>query len=208
MTKNPLDPIQTSVKLVFAFVLAMTAISLVTAVGGSGAMFGFGSASVCVEASSGFPVRGSEETLVPDLAPGAGASVAGVRFCAHEPSGAQQAWHVATKLPSFLVFAVTLSLAMLMFRAARRHGVFVDRFAARLRIVGWVVLAGSVTAALVEAWARQRLLQSMVDHPLSQFWLWDVEPSILAIFLGTLLISFARVLRISARMREDLTWTV
>lgn len=208
MTKNPLDPIQTWAKLVFAFVVAMMAIGLVATIWGSGSMFGFGSASVCVEESHGFPIRGSEETLVPDLAPGVGATVAGVRFCAQEPSGAQQALHVMTKLPSFLAFAGALSLAMITFRAARRHGVFLDRFATRLRITGWVVIAGSVLATLVEAWARQRLLQSMLDHPLGEPWLWDAEPSILAIFLGTLLISFARVLRISARMREDLTWTV
>ncbi|MGH3859004.1 hypothetical protein [Actinokineospora sp.] len=208
MTKNPLDPIQTWVTIVFAFIVAITAISLAATIWGTGSLFGIGSPSVCAEASQGVPVRPTEESLVPDTAAGVRATVGTVRLCAENPSAGQRALLVGTQLPSFLVFAGALSLAMATFRAGRRHGVLADRFAMRLRIIGWVVIGGSVLAAVTEAWARRGLLQSMLERPLTGTWVWDVEPSILAIFLGALLLSFARVLRISARMREDLTWTV
>ncbi|SDH67479.1 Protein of unknown function [Actinokineospora alba] len=208
MTKNPLDPIQTWVTIVFAFIVAVTAITVAATIWGSGSLFGLGSDSVCAEASQGVPVRSTEESLVPESAPGVRANVGSVNLCTQSPSAGQRALLVGTQLPSFLVFAGALSLAMAMFRAGRRHGVLTDRFATRLRIIGWVVIGGSVLAAVAEAWARRGLLQSMLEWPLTGTWVWDAELSVLAIFLGTLLISFARVLRISARMREDLAWTV
>ncbi|MGQ0840392.1 DUF2975 domain-containing protein [Actinokineospora sp.] len=213
MTKvrDPLQPAETLVHIVAALVAALTVLTLVATIFGSGSLFGIGDRTVCVEATSG-AVRVPQADG--DVVAGAGdditSSTRTAALCTDSPSAGQQILHILALLPSFLVLIGTLALAVRLFRTMRRNGIFARHTAVRLRTLGWFVLAGEVAATLTESTAQVWLIDTMVDTSVS----WSAvlfnegDLSLLALFLGVVLISFSRIMRVSTAMREELAGTV
>ncbi|MCP2168095.1 DUF2975 domain-containing protein [Goodfellowiella coeruleoviolacea] len=209
--RDPLEPAASLVRMVAAFagVLAVLAV-LLRIFGTGGSLFGFGAETVCVEARAGLvPNVLSSAELAPDTAAGVNASPASVSLCTAAPTWSQRTLLVLTQLPSFLVFAAALVLATRAIRLAGRGGIFTAATAGRLRLLGWFVLLGEVVVTLVETIARSALASTMLTQPLGgQFGLNDWNPPVLAVFLGAVLISMARIMRVGTAMREDLEGTV
>lgn len=204
MDKNPVEPARTLVTLLGAMAAAGCGMMIVAAVRGSHA--------TCAES----PALGQ----MFDEAPRAGVDVQlgdGVlsdahvmRLCAEDPTAWQRVLALVVDMSSLLVLLATLLLAIGMFRVVDNRGLFSARAAAWMRLVGWVVLAGNLLADLLVVTASSALLDTMlVRHPFGDgMWLSQLQLSFTPIVLGIVLISLARVLRVSTRMREDLEGTV
>lgn len=207
--RNPLEPMATSVNTVLAFLAAVVALGVVGLFTGSGgSFFGIGSPIACAEVFSGVPIR-SDVDLVSGTLPGVQANPRTVSLCADDPTGGQQALNVLTGLPSSLAFAGALLIAAWLIRSARKEGIFTERTAGRLRLLGWFVLAGQVVATLLESLGRFWLAGTMLRDPLPDMqWLNEWDMPFVALLVGAVFISMARIMRLSTAMREDLEGTV
>jgi hypothetical protein len=208
--RNPIEPVATMVHLLVAFVAVLIGLGVVATIFGSGSMFGIGSPEVCVEARNGIvPVPQSGADVVLGANDDIRSSVRVVILCAEAPTIGQRILGILGQLPTFLVFVGALAFAVRLFRVIRRHGIFTTNAADGLRMTGWFVLVGHLVGTLIESVARFWLTGSMIDEPVPGLaWLGDWDVSLLALFLGVVLISFARIMRVSTAMREELDGTV
>jgi hypothetical protein len=76
-------------------------------------------------------------------------------------------------------------------------------------ILGWWLLAGGLVSTVAEAFARVNLLSQLATWYVN-WGQWPVAWSVSwpVVFIGLGLITFARIMRISAGMRADLERTV
>lgn len=203
MAKDPIEPTRTLVTLLTGVSVATVVMMIVSMISGYH--------STCV-------VHGAfgqlvEEQIRPDsgarLAEGVSLSTNGARLCVAEPSVGQRALAAAVFITPHLLLLATLLLTIGLFRVIGKHGLFTEHAVRWLRIVGWTVLAGGPVVSVLVAVASSALLDSMlVSHPFDVLWLDQWEMSVTAVVLGTVLISLARILRVSTAMREDLEGTV
>ena len=145
----------------------------------------------------------------PGLAPGVQAAWDTAYVCTAHPTVGQALAFAVTLLPLDLLRLGALYLAQRLARTAARDGVYTDRAARLLLILGWWLLAGGLVATVAEALARLNLLGQLVTWNVD--WgqwpvAWSVDWPVAWIGLG--LITFARVMRIGAGMRADLEGTV
>lgn len=203
MDKDPIEPTRTLV----TFLLAVTAAAVVL---------------FAVAAASGFHstcvVHGAFGQLVDErLRADSGARLRdgvsfysnAARLCVADATVGQRLLSAVVDMSAHLFLLATLLLAVGMFRVMGKDGLFSDRAVRWLRVVGWVVLAGTPAVSALVASASAALLDSMlVSHPFDVLWIDHWEMSFTPIVLGIVLISLARVLRVSTRMREDLEGTV
>jgi hypothetical protein len=209
-TRDPLEPVATTVHMMLAMIAALFAIAILAAFLGNDAPLGIGGPSVCVDVRNGVvPVPSSERNIVLGSRDRISSSPRIVSLCTDSATAAQRVLDFLVRWPANLVAIGALLLAVRLFRFMRRHGIFTTATASRLRALGWFVLLGELGAVTVAALAHHWLVNSMMVEPLRtsmvfEFW----EISFLAVFLGAVLISVARVMRISTAMREDLEGTV
>lgn len=207
--RSPLEPAATWVHVFLALLGTLVGIGVATTVLGSGSLFGIGASDTCVEAVNGHvPVPQAGDNVVLGAEEGVSSSASVVRMCDTSPGMGQRLLGVLAQMPTFVVFAGALLLAARLIRGASREGIFTLRVAGRLRTLGWFVLAGEVSASFVEAQARNWLTNTMVVDRHSVFSVNDWDVPIMALFLGAVLISMARIMRVSTTMREDLEGTV
>lgn len=207
--RSPLEPAATWVHVFLALVVTFVGLGVVTTVFGSGTVFGIGASATCVEAVNGHvPVPQSEANVVLGAADRVRSSASAVRMCVSSPTTGQRLLETLTHTPTFLVLVGALLLAARLIRGASREGIFTLRVAGRLRTLGWLVLAGEVLATFVEAQARNWLTNTMMVDRHSMFSINDWDVPVMALFLGAVLISMARIMRVSTTMREDLEGTV
>ncbi|MEU4090042.1 DUF2975 domain-containing protein [Streptomyces aureus] len=211
--RNPLEPLSSAVTII----VSMFAIALVLGVFGS--MFadgvhilGIGEKQICVTDSSvSVGGGGPEGPIGIKAAPGAKVLLdASPSFCTEHPSTAQAVLNTATQLPSFLFTVGVLLLVLQLIRGAEREGLYTPRTAARLRGVGWWMLAGSVLAAIGKSVSENALIDSLSRggdaSALTGLLTWDAP--YMAILTGLGILSFARIMRVGVAMREDLDGTV
>lgn len=190
---------------VFTVVLACYAAAALGTVLGQGSLFGLGTGIVCVDA----PNLAVPMSSTPLTVPGAAIHSEGAELCVPHADAGQHALAVLIGLPGPALFLGALYLLYRMLREAERAGVFGDRVAARLRTLGWFLLVGQLARMVITGSATTYFVASVskLDSgtPLGiGYWQWSV-PTLLA-GLGTL--TFARIMRVGARMREDLDGTV
>jgi hypothetical protein len=145
----------------------------------------------------------------PGLAPGVRATWDTAFVCTAHPTVGQALAFTVTLLPIGLLRLGALYLAMRLARTAARDGVHTAQAARLLLILGWWLLAGGLVATVAEAFTRLNLLSQLVTwHVDWGQWpvAWSVDWPVVLIGLG--LITFARIMRISAGMRADLEGTV
>ena len=207
--RSPLEPAATWVHVFLALVGAFVALGVIATVFGSGSVFGIGSPDICVEAENGrVVVPQSESNVVQGAENGVRSLPATVRICVESPTVEQRLLSVLSQAPTFLVFVGALLLAARLIRGATREGIFTQTVTKRLRTLGWFVLAGEVVATFVEAQARNWLTNTMtVDRDIA-FTVNDWNVPLMALFLGAVLISMSRIMRVSTTMREDFEGTV
>jgi len=145
----------------------------------------------------------------PGLAPGVHATWTTAFLCTAHPTAGQALAFTVTLLPLDLFQLGALYLVMRLARAAARDGIYTAQAARLVLILGWWLLAGGLVATVAQAFARVNLLAQLVTwHVDWGQWpaAWSWESPVALIGLG--LITFARIMRVSAGMRADLEGTV
>ncbi|GAA2624048.1 DUF2975 domain-containing protein [Actinomadura fulvescens] len=204
---NLFEPFATIISFMLALVAGIVVVFGLTTAFGSGSLLGLGDSSVCVTGRPGAYIP-DQESLPPFLKPGVRLSMTELDVCQDDAGPGLQALHVATRLPSFLVYTGALVLLWRLVRAAMRFGPFSRVNARRLRFIGWWVGGGGAVAVICERTAHWALAQRMFkDGPELVATVTAAIPWTL-IVTGVGLLTVARILEVGVRMHEDLEGTV
>jgi hypothetical protein len=197
-----LEPMATVVSIVLRTLLVLLTAGLVySALHGS-----WGDINVCVadESTTG---SGTPGAFVPE----SGAQVDSIpRYCAENPDASLRLLNELGALPSTFLLISGLFLLHRLLRSAARDGVHTVRTASRLRLLGWWLLVGSLVVEITEANARAALLAELAESAdfSAGTWLDMWTAPYLALLTGLGLLTFARITRAGASMREDLEGVV
>ncbi|AWI28318.1 hypothetical protein DDW44_05560 [Streptomyces tirandamycinicus] len=141
--------------------------------------------------------------------PGARVSVM-PEYCTEDPSAYQRLLGLLTDVPSLILLICGLLVLNRLLRSAARDGVYTEQVAARLRLLGWLLLIGSLVAEIAQAIGRAALLATLTkdvafspDTVVS-----TMTAPYLVMLTGLGLLTFARIMNVGAAMREDLEGTV
>lgn len=206
--RNPLEPLATVSGVLVTLVGLGLAVVVAATIFGTGSVLGLGrNASICVDVNG---VTSLSDGRPAGYHPEAGVSPAttGYRFCADHPSVGQRTWYTVLHLPATLLFVGALLLVFLLVREAARNGIHTPATARRLHVLGWFLLAGAVLQVLVEQIASGRLLATMVTEQPRLFGDAPYHVGWAVLLAGVGVLSFARIVRVGAVMREDLEGTV
>ena len=176
---------------------------------GSGS-FGDVPGTVCVrQAGTEYSSSGWNTSFV-TARPGSSISVIGtLQVCADHPTLGQQALSVVAALPAVLFWGGVLFLLWRMMVTARRNGPFTPSVAAALRRLGWFIIVGSTTAAVVHLIAVDALLTAMskITNPFPNLILVPLHLPI-PILTGAALLTFARIVKAGAAMDAEIQATI
>jgi hypothetical protein len=207
------EPLGSVTAILGSLLLAVTAVGMIAVLSGSGSLWGFGHAVICATQPGSY---GSGDWTAAHLGvtarPGASITVDGaLRACAAHPGTGQRALYTLTSLPGWLVWGCVLFLLWRVISAARRTGPFTVQAAAAMRRLGWLILAGSVVAALIQGFALDQLLNTMLV-PRAGFYNLITAPlyALLPVpaLAGAALLTFARIIRLGADMDDEIKATV
>ncbi|MFJ5308437.1 hypothetical protein [Streptomyces sp. NPDC088350] len=197
-----LEPMATVVSIALRTLLALLTAGLVfSVIHGS-----WGSVSACVTDDSA-----SSSTAPSGFLPENGAQVGSVpRYCAENPDAHLRLLDELGTLPSTLLLISGLFLLHRLLQGAARDGVHTVRTASRFRRLGWWLLLGSLAVEIVEDNARAALLAELAKTAdfTAVAWLDMWSTPYLAVLTGLGLLTFARITRAGASMREDLQGVV
>jgi hypothetical protein len=212
--RNRLQSLATAVTWVFWLAVAVTALQVILALTHSGALLtpvpnSQPGALACLNAAQQLLQHAGSGLSHLGLSPGVRATWTTASVCTSHPTAGQAVAFAVTLLPLGLLRLGALYLAMRLARTAARDGVYTARAARLVLIMGWWLLAGGLVATLTEAFARLNLLGQLVTWNVD-WGQWPVAWSVSwpVVFIGLGLITFARIMRISAGMRADLEGTV
>jgi hypothetical protein len=209
-----LQRLATVVTWVFWFTAVVTALQLILALTRSGALLipvpnSQPDSRVCLITAPALLQHAGNGLSHPGLAAGVQATWNTAFLCTAHPTVGQALAFAVTLLPIGLLRLGALYLAMRLARTAARDGIYTAQAARLVLILGWWLVAGGLAATVAEAFARVNLLSQLVTwHVDWGQWpaAWSVSWPVALIGLG--LITFARIMRISAGMRADLEGTV
>jgi hypothetical protein len=147
--------------------------------------------------------------------PGASLQMIGTaQACANHPGIGQWALYGLAEVPTVLAWCGVLLLLGLMIRVAGREGPFAPAVGTAMRRLGWFILAGSLTVAVLRAVSTGLLLDSQIQGvsagadmivPLA----WEGIRSLpVPALAGAALLTLARIFRVGAAMDDELKGTV
>ena len=176
---------------------------------GSGT-FGGLSSSVCVTQPGA--QYSASDWKVPFVAarPGNSVSIIGaVQACADHATVGEQALSIVAGLSAVVFWGSLLFLLWRMIVTARQHGPFTQRVAAALRRLGWFIVIGAATAAVVRLIAIDALLTMMtsVDQPFANLLEVPLHMPV-PLLTGAALLTFARIIRVGADMDAEIQGTI
>jgi hypothetical protein len=185
--------------LVGGFVLTVCALPF-----GKSSVFGFGHDVVACASTGDMGMNSDSGNWL--LRPRTGVTVVPthINLCTHSPSAGQRWWYTLENLPGALTLITVVLVTYLVLQHARGQGPYSSGFAARLRFLGWFLLADSVLRPAIETYAAHKLWASLADGPIDHPW----RPAWTALFAGIALLSLARILAVGTAMREDLEGVV
>lgn len=174
-----------------------------------------GSQSLCVN-QPGITYGGSWQPADVAAKPGASMTVnSTVQACADHPGIGQWALYALAQLPTVLAWCGVLLLLWRLIRTTSKHGPFTPAVAAAMRRLGWFVLAGSLTVALLRALAVDLLLRGLLTGETTGTTMipglvWGVIRSVMPVpvLAGAALLSLGRIFRVGAAMNDELEGTV
>jgi hypothetical protein len=209
------EPLGTVTALFGGFLLLLTAAGVAFTLTGSGSIGGIGHTDICVNQPHA-TYGGSDWLQGFDLTARRGATLAmngTLQACANHPSAWQRILYTLTSVPSFLVWVSVLFLLWRVIRAARRTGPFTVPVAVAMRQLGWLVIGGTAAATTIQAFALNRLLNSMmvlaVPYQVTDLLSEPIHALLpVPLLAGAALLTFARIVRLGAAMDDELKGTV
>jgi hypothetical protein len=150
----------------------------------------------------------------------AGASISAasnIQACALHPSLAQWALFLLTKAPDMVLWGWLLLLVWQLVSRASRSGPFTARTASTMHQLGWVVIAGSMTAGVLVALGADLLTRMLMTPPTYSgagvaldILIFAPLKALLPVpaLAGAALLSFARIIRAGAVLDEEIKATV
>jgi hypothetical protein len=177
---------------------------------------GYGPGSVC-ENQPGITYSGPWQP--PDVAARPGASInviSTVEGCAVHPGIGQWALYGLAEVPTILAWCGVLLLLWRLIRSAGPAGPFTPAVATAMRRLGWFILAGSLTVALLRAASVDLLLSGLLKGEttggLTMYpgLAWGVVRAIMPVpaLAGAALLTLARIFTVGAAMDDELKSTV
>jgi hypothetical protein len=207
------QPLGGVVSVGLRLIAAVMALGLILIPWNHASFFGFGSGPACADV----PINGLSETgdgggMLAHLRPGTYASTGSRVFaCANRPSLGQQTLVTLTEAPTVFLYVAILLLLWQLLRTVRRDGPFAVLVAGRLRFLAWFILAGALAVTAGQAVARSVFAATIVTDsvPVAANAISDVINGALPpVLIACGLLTLARVIRVGARMSDDLAGTV
>jgi hypothetical protein len=203
------QPLGGAVKLILVLTAALLALVLIVAVFGTIELGGLGSGPACSGVHlNGIAVAGP---AVAHLRPGATASGGKVTLCASHPTTGQRVLVGLTWVPAVALYLAVILLLGQLLRVIRSIGPFAVIVARRLRFLGWFVLAGSLVVTVGQSAAQSAFVSTVITSSVPAVRN-AAEAGLAIIFVPLLiacgLLTLARVIRVGARMSDDLAGTV
>ncbi len=211
-TRRPRDPFE---PLEIAIVMALTAIVALVLVVGAVAILVDRVAlpdlldPVCVTDSA---MSASHSGLDGSFGsrPGVSIAIDGPRYCLDEASNGQRGRYLMHRVIDLGFPVGALVGALLVIRRARRLGPFTDRTARGVQLLGRYLVVGAAAHHLTTAILGGTLLGDMRDDDVWPYAMALDPRHVLwsAVFTGLGLVTFARLMRLAAEMRQDLDGVV
>lgn len=187
---------------------------------GSGSLSG-GPGAVC-EKQPGATYSGDWHTPFVSAKPGASIEIVGtIQACANHPGIGQWALYGLAEVPTIVAWCGVLLLLWRMIRVADQAGPFTLAVATAMRRLGWFILAGSLTVAVLRAVSTGLLLSGqlqagpgqggeMIGGDLFVELAWGVIRATMPVpaLAGAALLTLARIFRVGAAMDDELKGTV
>jgi hypothetical protein len=211
--KDSLSPLAGWTYMLLTFVALMVVYGVYGALTGTNSIMGFGDVgSICVDEPNGGNVDPGERSLPHDVRAGVDIHKTGYSYCTSTPDLAQRIWYTLTTLPTAALFTGALLILLRLIRGAARDGIYTNRTARQLRVLGWVLIAGSMLVPIAQDAASVRLLATMVNDPIGGYFMPDgggnwtgLLPMVL---VGVGLLTFSRFVLVGTQMRADIDATV
>jgi hypothetical protein len=176
---------------------------------GSGGTYGGLPGAVCVT-NPGTEYGGDWHTSAVTARPGHSIDIVGsLEVCADHATLAEQTLNVVAALTAVLFWGGVLFLLWRIMVTARRNGPFTSHVAAAVQRLGWFVLIGSATAAVINLVAVDTLLTVMakITNPFPNLLLVPLHLPI-PILTGAALLTFARIVTAGAAMDAEIQATI
>ncbi|MFF5004930.1 hypothetical protein ACFY3G_19140 [Streptomyces phaeochromogenes] len=208
MTENRklLEPLLGVVSVALRVLVGLVVVGFVLSLFVDGIHFGWAGDHACVTADGM-----SGRSRGTDVMFGAreGVNVTSIpKYCTSDASGSQRLLNALQNLPSFALTIGGLLLLNRLLRGAVRDGIYTLQAASRLRVLGWLLLIGSLLVEATQSMARTALLRTLVET--DRAWavgnVWHIP--FLPIFAALGLLAFARIVQAGVAMREDIEGTV
>ncbi len=211
----PMRPLGTIAKIYGGFMLVYLLLAVLAAKDG---FYGSGvrRGAACVTTGIGGPTAAGAQPW--RARPGTSLSAVGnLQACVLHPTAGQWALLAVTEVPSLLLWGAVLLLIVRMVRQAALHGPFTPRFAALMRRLGWLILAGCVVVGALHAIGTDVLTDAVLaPQPFGGGFiagdalLRGPLQALLPVpaLAGVALLSFASITKTGAVMDEELRATV
>jgi hypothetical protein len=177
---------------------------------------GFISAPSVCENQPGVTYGSSWQTPFVAAKPGASINIIGtVQACAVHPGIGQWALYGLAEVPTILAWCGVLLLLWRMIRVAGQEGPFTPAVATAMRRLGWFILAGSLTVAVLRAASIGLLLSGLLKGETTGVnmypgLVWGVVRATMPVpaLAGAALLTLARIFRVGTAMDDELKGTV
>lgn len=143
------------------------------------------------------------------LRPGADASVDALEICGFGAGLVSYLRALAPFMPHLMLAIALVALLHVLLRRATRSGLFSVDVVRTVRLIGWVLILGSILAELATAVAETGMLNYVVPGSFGVLALVSyVEIPLTAIIGGVAILTAARVLRLAVALRQDVDATI
>jgi DUF2975 family protein len=203
------EPLESVTRFFGALMIIAALVGVAFLVFGSGSIGGV-PGTVCVTQPGAEYNSSGWNTPFVTARPGSSVSIIGnLQVCADHPTLGQQALSILAALPAVLFWGGVLFLLWRMMLSARRNGPFTPRVAAAVRRLGWFIIIGRVTAAVVHLIAIDTLLtiMSKITNPFPNLILVPLHLPV-PILTGAALLTFARIVNAGAAMDAEIQATI
>jgi Protein of unknown function (DUF2975) len=199
-SRNPLEPIATIIGYLVPIVGVLAVLSIILTLIGHG--YGDGP-TVTIPTDKSLP-----ESHLWHARPGVHAQTSQYSIDIVSANFGQRFLFTLAGIPAFILVIGALMLARRMLDRAQWEGIYTVATARRLRTLAWFLIGGSLVRMVIEGVANILLLNSMVTN-----WIWWADLQffqlpLALLFLGAMLLSIARIVRIGAQMNDELQATV